>query len=439
MKVLFTAVGGSDPIKRMLDGPMLHCLRVYEPDVVYMYFTKEMLAYETKDNRYTWAVQKLGEKLGHKFEIKKIERPELVEVQKFDTFYDDFESVFDEIENEYPDAELYANASSGTPAMKSGLVITAAMSKRRINVIQVSSGEKHPMHDRDKDETYDKEEQWEFDIDNGETFTDRTSIVESDRFLVKVKKANIQKYIFAYDYNAALNMAREVSEFIPPDVLKLISAAVMRLRLDYNGVLKELSGTGYDIIPVKDDKKRSITEYMLWLGIVLKKGDYLSFIRGITPIAMTLMETAVEKATPIGNIRNYCDKNNEHYILTTANMQKSELGNRMLDALNKEFRSGYKDSEYTTAQLKVFIKEFCEDKDICEYAVTIRNAEYELRNQAAHTIIAVDNNIIKRRIGITAEELYNVIKKMGVKLNIISNKLWNSYDEMNELILDNLK
>lgn len=433
MKVLFTAIGGSDPIKRMLDGPMLHCLRVYKPDVVYMYFTKKMFEYETKDNRYTWAAQMLGEKLGHKFEIKKIERSDLIEVQKFDTFYDDFESIFDEIEHEYPDAEFYVNASSGTPTIKSGLVITAAMSKRRINVIQVSSGETQPMHDRDHDDTYDKVEQWECNIDNGEAFVDRTSIVESDRFLAKVKKDNISKYIMAYDYNSALKMAEEIKDFIPQETIKLISAAVMRFRLDYNGVAKALSGTEYDIIPIKDDKKRNITEYFLWLGIVLAKGDYLSFIRGITPAAMALMEEAVEKVTPIGNIKNYCEKKNDRYLLTAENMQRSELGKEMFDALNNAFKKGYNDSEYTTAQLSVLINEFCVDKDVCKYAEIIRYAEKELRNQAAHTVIAVDNNIIKRRIDITAEELYNVIKKMAVKLGMVPNKLWNSYDDMNEL------
>lgn len=119
--------------------------------------------------------------------------------------------------------------------------------------------------------------------------------------------------------------------------------------------------------------------------------------------------------------------------------KKSDLGNEMLEALNTEFRKGYRDSEYTTAQLKVFIKEFCRDDEICRYAEIIRNAESELRNQAAHTIVAVDDNIIKRRIGITAEELYNVIKKMAVKLGMVPSKIWSSYDDMNEIILSKLK
>ena len=55
MRILFSPVGGSDPIKRMLDGPMLHCCRVYKPDIVCLYFTQSMLEYENRDQRYTWA------------------------------------------------------------------------------------------------------------------------------------------------------------------------------------------------------------------------------------------------------------------------------------------------------------------------------------------------------------------------------------------------
>ena len=87
MRILFSPVGGSDPIKRMLDGPMLHCCRVYKPDIVCLYFTQSMLEYENRDQRYTWALEKLGEKLNHKFEIIKIEREDLVDVHKFYIFY----------------------------------------------------------------------------------------------------------------------------------------------------------------------------------------------------------------------------------------------------------------------------------------------------------------------------------------------------------------
>lgn len=438
MRILFSPIGGSDPIKRMLDGPMLHCCRVYKPDIVYIYLTKEMLSHENTDGRYTYVINKLGEKLNHKFEIVKIEKPELSEVQLFDSFYDEFEEIYTKIEEKYPDAEMYFNASSGTPAIKSALVITAAMSNRNIKVIQVSSGEKKPLHDRDSDDKYDIQEQWECDIDNDDEFTDRTTIVESPKFLVKVKKDNIRKFIEAYDYSAARALSEEIKDYFNDGTYELICAADERVKLNYNGVKKELNGLDYNIIPEISDKKRDITEYLLWLGVTLKKHDYLGFIRGITPAAMAIMESTVENKTQVGDIKNYCDNENGHYKLTADNLRKTSDGLLILNCLDEKFRKGFRDSEYSTAHLEAIIGGFCNDEKIKKYANIIRNAENEIRNPAAHSITSVSDELIKRKIGITAEELYDVIKSISVRIGLVKKDVWNSYDEMNSLILNKL-
>ncbi|MCD8180968.1 MAG: hypothetical protein LUF26_05755 [Firmicutes bacterium] len=439
MRILFSAIGGSDPIKRMLDGPMLHCCRVYKPDRVYLYFSQKMLEYENKDQRYTWAIERLGEKLGHKFETVKIERSKLAEVQLFDTFYNDFEGILSEIEEQYPDAEIYVNASSGTPAMKSAYVVIAAMSNRKINAVQVSSGHNAPVHDRDSDEGYDKELQWELNQDNEPNFTDRTTIIDSPRFLVKIKKENVRRLVAAYDYSAARIMVEEIEEYLHPDAVKLINAAEARAKLDYVGVVKALKGTDISIIPVKDDKKRDITEYLLRLGIMLKQHDYLGFIRGITPAASELMRTAFQ--TAVGNdIENYCAKVNGHFILSEEILRQTDKGLEILNILDNEFvkRGGFREIEWSTAQLEPVISEMSDDEKIKKYANVIRKAEYTLRNPAAHTIISVGDDLIQRQIDMSGADLYDVIKKMAVRIGLVPKTVWNSYDEMNELILNKL-
>lgn len=442
MRILFSPVGGSDPIKRMLDGPMLHCCRVYKPDIVCLYFTQSMLEYENRDQRYTWALEKLGEKLNHKFEIIKIEREDLVDVHKFYIFYNDFGKIFEEIEEKYPDAEFYVNTSSGTPAMKSAIVDLAALSEKRIKALQVSSGEAGPMHDRDKDETYDKEEQWECDMDNGDSFRNRTLLVENEQFLANIKRQNVIKLISSYDYPAAKLLANEIKDYLTDDAMKLLNAAEGRWRLDYNCVANVLKDTDYDIIPVKKKEEREITEYLLWLGIILGKRDYLSFIRGITPAAMILLEKIVETLTEVGDIKKYCEKRKDAYCLTRDKLGQSELGKEMLEVLDVAFKwsNGFKDCIYSTAHLAPIIQAFCADDKIKLCVEIIRDAEEKLRNPIAHTIVAVDNGMIKNRIGITAEELYNdVIKKVAESVRLMKKSTWNSYDEMNKLLIEKVR
>lgn len=57
-KILFSPVGGTDPIKYFRDGSMLHICRHYQPDIVYL--SHEMMEYHRQDNRYVDALKRLG-------------------------------------------------------------------------------------------------------------------------------------------------------------------------------------------------------------------------------------------------------------------------------------------------------------------------------------------------------------------------------------------
>ena len=92
-KYLFSPIGNTDPIKYFHDGSMIH----YLPDVVYLYLSKEMLENHRKDNRYVKTLELLGEALKHNFEIRIIEAPDMVQVQQYDVFYNEFRKIIGEI------------------------------------------------------------------------------------------------------------------------------------------------------------------------------------------------------------------------------------------------------------------------------------------------------------------------------------------------------
>ena len=93
--ILFTPVGGTDPIssQNCRDGSMLHICRVYKPDKVILYMSKEMLAFQKTDDRYRYCIEHLGNLLNHTFEVEVIEREKLTKVYEFDYFYQDFRSI----------------------------------------------------------------------------------------------------------------------------------------------------------------------------------------------------------------------------------------------------------------------------------------------------------------------------------------------------------
>ena len=426
MRILFSCVGGSDPITNFLDGPMLHCCRVYQPDVVYLYFTKEMLETENKDHRYTWAIEKLGKELKHEFKIEKIERLECTEPNIFDTFFDDFDHCFDKMEKEYPEAEIYANASSGTPAMKSAIVIIASMSVKKINVIQVSSGEKSTVH-RPHVDSSDLQALWDTNGDN-EDMKDRTILIQSRNFKVKIKKENIRRFINAYDYSAAALLAEDIKENISKEAFEMIKMAENRY------LLKNKAFRKYSLYtPVTEE-----IEYILWLGITLKRKDYLNFMRGITPAAQKLMEKAFSNM--VGDMKKYCyenEKNKGSYTWACKKLEETDMGMKILDILKVKFPN-FEERPCSTIHLNTVIQAMSDDETLKGYAKEIREAEEKIRNPAAHTIISIDPQFIKDKINISVDKLYCDMKRMAEKLCHVNKEAWNSYERMNEIILEKL-
>ena len=60
-----------------------------------------------------------------------------------------------------------------------------------------------------------------------------------------------------------------------------------------------------------------------------------------------------------------------------------------------------------------------------------------MRNKAAHTMISITSDSVKKETGQTPEETYTDLKKV-FNLIHISTKDWDSYDKMNQFIINHL-
>ena len=63
--------------------------------------------------------------------------------------------------------------------------------------------------------------------------------------------------------------------------------------------------------------------------------------------------------------------------------------------------------------------------------------EIKMRNKAAHTMISITSDSVKKETGQTPEETYKDLKKVFDLIHI-STKDWDSYDKMNQFIINNL-
>ena len=336
-KILFSPVGGTDPIKYLRDGSMLHICRVYKPDLVYLYLSSEMLENHYKDNRYIASIEFVGELLNHSFEVRIIERPDLIDVQQYDVFYKDFREIIKEIETKMDkEDQLIINMASGTPAMKSALLVMATLAEYRFLPIQVSTPLRKMNSENEERDAYDVEVNCQLNEDNTDAFVNRCQEVKCFNLMKLLKLDMIKMHVNAYDYTAAKAIANEIREDISEDAYKMIQIASERVKLNRSEIAKLMKGLEFDIFPIKDGDKQKLFEYILGLGIKIQKEEYADFIRGITPIVVDLLENIWEKE---------CNCKMEDFTIYNArakcrewNMQKLETAG-FLDILNNRFRS----------------------------------------------------------------------------------------------------
>lgn len=438
--ILFSPVGSTDPISGQHDGALLHITRTYRPELIYLYMSKEMCELEDKDSRYTYCLDRLKQLCDMDFEVQVIRRPELIDVHIFDAFLEEFQQLIDDITSQNEDCRLLLNVSSGTPAMKSALQVIAAMSEKNRIPIQVASPKKAYNENReDVKGDYCVDIQWELNEDNAEDYENRCTVSSSINMAAKIKKEIIKKHINAYDYIAALRVAKDMEGFISDDALRLIEAAASRLRLDRNTCDKLMAKDSYDIFPFKEREECKIAEYTILQYIKLQKDEYIDFVRGLTPLLFALVIRIIEKT---------CNYNLDDITYLDTEMQKkgiytrkwkpaAETDSRISNAGIEAYRNRF----ITNDQFVRLLETISGDKELLKLVNELRTIERDLRNPVAHNITSVSPSVIKELTtkpgnkGYGANDIMNMLVKLVRKSGInIKNEDFSSYDKMNKEI-----
>lgn len=437
--ILFSPVGGTDPIhnKNCRDGSMLHIARVYEATDVFLYMSKEILENHKKDNRYFYALEKLAELQEREIRIKEIARPDLIDVHEYDYYYNDFADIINEIKNGMDETDrLILNVSSGTPAMKNGLLILQQMLDMEFTPVQVRTPEgKMNEHVHS---SYDIDELWELNPDNEDDFENRCSEVYCKSFIMIKNEEMIKKNIRQYNYDVALELANMMPER-SKKYLPLIKMARDRVILDtreLESTLKELEGHLKDIFtPIRKDGIREVYEYALSLNIKFARKDYDGFIRAMTPLIVKIFESILDAQCGI-QLNKYLKTNKKGFKEWDRNKLKLDVkGERLDSCLNNNFHE-FKYNYIQSVHVKAIVEDFSNDEKLIALVKKIRRIEEKIRNIVAHDIFCVTDDSVKKRTGYYISEILSFLMESFKYTNFnISKDNWNSYDVMNDYII----
>ncbi len=429
--ILFSPVGGTDPMPQtnFRDGSMLHICRVYQPTDVYLYMSAEILKLHQQDNRYFYCLEKLAEHQNRTFHWEAVERPDLCDVQLFDTFYQDFRQIIKGITDDLDETDtLLLNISSGTPAMKSGLLVLATLGEYHCRLVQVCTPTRKMNEHRHGD--YDIQALWELNEDNEEGFENRCQEVQCPSLSLLKQEQIIKKLVDAYDYVAA----REVCEMLPESTtaayLPWLDLACARLRLDFaamNRLDKELDS---GCIPLKAKGKQEYFEYALNLSIKREKKEYADFIRAITPLIVDLFSLIIKHECGIDIVK--CLDDNQKWDKEKMSREYAEL-----DAcLNEAYYGNFKYGNVYSAHLLRILERYSQNSKLIAVVTDLRYVEERVRNVAAHEIVSLSEERIKRMTkGKDTGDIMGLIREAFKYTGIgVSPQDWDSYDVMNQKI-----
>ena len=434
--ILFSPVGGTDPISlaNCRDGSLLHICRVYKPEQVILYMSYEVLENQKKDNRYLYCLDQLSKLQNRKMNYRLIKRPELKEVQEFDFFYHEFRGIIAEIFREMDKSDtLLLNVSSGTPAMKSALLVLRTLGEFTCKLIQVSTPERKM--NENIHQGYDVATLWELNEDNQDNFENRCREVWCPTLSALKNEEIIKKHIMVYDYSAAITVAKTMPLEYTERYLDLLFLAHDRQILDLKNVDQIRRKLNYDPLPIHEGNGMKCFEYALIVDLKLRRGEYADFMRAITPLLVDLLDLVLKKQCKI-SIKDHCRKNPKKG--NALEWDKKKLADtKIVEALYERYGMDFKYGSVKSEDLVTLIKKFSADMRLIQLAENIRSIEVSVRNLAAHQIISITDVMIKALTGFTGIQIMNQIKELfsytGIKIGPDD---WNSYDKMNQQIID---
>lgn len=426
--ILFSPIGKTDPISHERDGSLLHICRHYHPELVVLYLSKGMLAYQKRDDRYRASLRLLAKEADFPMEIRTVERPELTNVHLFDTFYADFEKVLRELHQANPKHRILINLSSGTPSMKGALEVLTTLLDFPVVGIQVSDPNQGQVSRRDDPDDFDLELYWACDLDRKpETYQDRTHELKSENLRGKLQRQALEAHLDAWDYHAAWQVGQQMGDLLPDAARDLLDAACLRTQQEWRRIRPELQKK---LIPkASGDEEKKIFEYLLWLQNRHRQRDFADFLRGITPSLYHLSLYAVCHIARFP-IADYCNGD----WLDPAALKRDPFGTDIYELLEQSYgqplRAGFLGSDQCCRILEYKVPTHPCVKPLTE----LREVEKNVRNIAAHTIVPITESLCRQKCGKTPAEIMELLQKTAQAVFGKEQMRWDSYDVMNRHI-----
>lgn len=439
MRILYTPVGDTDPIRGCYDGGMLHIVRHYNPDMAILVLSKDMEQKEAANHRFTKALKHVKADL----DIKLIHTG-LEDVHRIDTLQP-FVDHFYEILSNYPDAEILINLSSGTPQMK--LIMSyLSVEHDAVRGIQVDS----PQGGSNRSEpAVNDDEDIEIVIENNFDDQDDSENRCHEPQMGYIKRNNIKQSLYtlitSYKYKEAISSyhsyKRTFEDGVANDVLPLLEHAQLRLGLNYDDALQKARKVGPTSLSslFTDKDLRKLHEFLMLMEVRLKQGQIEDFVLKTTPFMYELMRYYFTKILGV----NWRQVEKKTSMGTRLDMVLFE---GQYPKLYQSWKNNTRTPQVQDIQLSLYhMLHMLENQDTVDSSLLkqlkeIRSIEQKIRNKMAHEVVVFTEQDICNAVEI--QSLQSFLHQIKDVFFVITgetkqNKL--IYDTINAYVLDQIQ
>lgn len=463
-KVLISGFGTSDPVRTSHDGPLMHIMRHYHPDIVYIYVTREIHHQNENDSRIMKMMNYIKENWsGYQFSYELISS-EIENPSDLDMVAEDMRKNIDNVLVGHEDDQIFLNLSSGTPQMKTYLSILSLNTNYDFTGVQVANPEKKSGNsERTNREDYSVEEELICNLDEEQESEDRTS---EPKFLYYRRQQQldiIKGLLKNYNYSAIMGM----SDVLSKPLMSLVKHLQNRIDFNFSEAIKygnefqKNSGSHspnlfLGMIPwnknsqVKDKDFHIISEYFLILKTLQEAEKYNEFVLRLNPFFVNLEQVCWEKASAgSGRRYRYSDISDRNGVLNPDSLRSIDPD--LFEDIIRQMGS-LQNKQLSLYVLRYILNHYNLPENWMSLFDKVYYLNQNLRNSIAHTLTSTtddeillmssallkseqkkENGLNARGIVIKTGELLTELYKSEYSGNP-NNGYFNLYDRCNEYI-----
>lgn len=410
--VLYSGIGTTDPIRGMHDGGLMHIMRFFRPEKVYLFLTAEMVRRDRKDHRIGKTFDYIRDHWdGYAPQVIRFEAP-IEDPSDMDALLDPMESLLEQAARENPSHEILLNLSSGTPQMQIILAQMAVDLRYRTLGIQIKSPERQsssaPRTNRDD---FSVDDALELNLDEEPDVVNRCCVPKMMAIRREAARNQLLALVDQRNYAAIAQMGSQLPAPYPMLARHLDHRSNFRLKEAEEaaaglGGMKLHAGRGE--LPYR---VYEMVEFFVVLKHLVHLKRYTDFVLRVNPFLIELQMALIREKLEERGIA-------EQELFPVVDRRKKispEAIGRLLPGLLAHMEAGFngplKEADLSIKALNLMLEFFGADPSVVEQMAGCEKVNFRLRNPSAHDLFTVTNQDTVRVCGLDAETIIHRLEQ----------------------------